>query len=210
MHFIYDCAAVFAVRRSHFMMIIAKKQKYGLSAFSNCCIRSYIWLFCPLLIAKPVKWSLFSQLILFYFSYVRFKDILFWFYDLFSSCILPLVLFATSNSNQAYTYTTVVCSLVTLSLSLALSLFLCTPSILFSPPPFTQFYYLYNVLLWVLFFISSQGYIRPKIESLLCHNKRRKKTDSLYFTLTTNISGPCRRSTTLVTRTLLYAMCVVR
>ena len=99
---------------------------------------------------------------------------------------------------------------IQLYVALWLSLFLSIPSILFSHPPFTQFYYLYNVLLWVLFLISSQGYIMPKIESLLCHNKRRKKTDSLYFTLTTNISGPCRRSTTLVTLTLLYAMCVVR
>ena len=150
MHFIYDCAAVFAVRRSHFMMIIAKKQKYGLSAFSNCCIRSYIWLFCPLLIAIPVKWSLFSQLILFYFSYVRFKDILFWFYDLFSSCILPLVLFATSNSNQAYTYTTVVCSLVTLSLSLFRSF--SVPLQFYSPLPLLPNFTIYTTSFFECYF----------------------------------------------------------
>ena len=146
MHFIYDCAAVFAVRRSQFMMIIAKKQKYGLSAFSNCCIRTYIWLFCPLLIGIPVKWSLFSQLILFYFSYVRFKYIVFWFYDVFSSGILPLVFLATSNSNQAYTYTTIVSSLVTLSLSLSLSfsLFLSLyPFNFILPSPF------YPILLFI-------------------------------------------------------------
>ena len=87
------------------------------------------------------------------------------------SLVYSTVLLPTFISFKAYTYNTIVFSLVILSLVL---FFRTIISCNFSFLTFTQIYYIYNVLLWVLFLISCQGYIMPKIE-LLCHNKRSRR-----------------------------------